>query len=68
MQRLVLNVEPEALDSMEVMRQDGNYADYGLLIRDALQLKRAVDNQVSAGFRELIARNPKTKQENEICL
>lgn len=66
-QRIVFSFDSKSLDVLKELAQedDGSMAQ---AVRKSLEIRRALSRQRHDGFKEVVVRNPKTKQERVIVL
>jgi hypothetical protein len=67
-QRVVFTFDERSLDSLQKLKEQGRFASMGETVRESLQISRALQNQASQGFREIVVRNPETKEERVIIV
>lgn len=67
-QRIVFSFDDRSLDSLKKIQDDGNYPTMANVVRDSLQISRALQQQAEQGFREVIVRNPETGEERVIVM
>lgn len=66
--RVVFTFDDRSLANLERMKAAGKYASLAEVVRDALQITRAVQSQREQGFTELTVRNPKTGAERTLII
>ena len=67
-QRVVFTCDERSLESLQKLKEQGRFASMGETVRESLQISRALQNQASQGFREIVVRNPETKEERVIIV
>ena len=67
-QRVVFTFDERSLESLQKLKEQGRFASMGETVRESLQISRALQNQASQGFREIVVRNPETKEERVIIV
>ena len=67
-QRVMFSFDERSLESLQRIRDQGRFSSMGEAVRESLQISRALQSQASQGFREIIVRNPETKEERVIVI
>lgn len=67
-QRVVFTFDERSLESLKTMQEQGRYPSMGNVVKDSLQISRALQNQADQGFTEIIVRNPETSEERVIVV
>jgi hypothetical protein len=66
--RVVFTFDERSFRSLEEIKKSGRFGTFAETVRSALQVNRALQDQVKQGFREVVVRNPKTNQERILVL
>lgn len=66
--RVVFTFDDRSLANLERMKAVGRYASLAEVVRDSLQITRALQSQREQGFTELAVRNPKTGAERTLII
>lgn len=67
-QRVVFTFDERSLESLQKLKEQGRFSSMGETVRESLQISRALQSQASQGFREIVVRNPETKEERVIIV
>src|SRR5213594_2941259 len=67
-QRVVFSFDERSLESLQKLKEQGRFSSMGEAVRESLQISRALQNQASQGYREIVVRNPETKEERVIIV
>jgi hypothetical protein len=67
-QRVVFSFDERSLESLQRIREQGQYNSMGEAVRESLQISRALQSQASQGYSEIVVRNPETKEERVIII
>jgi hypothetical protein len=62
-QRVVFTFDDSSLQSLNHIKERGEYSSMGTAVRDSIQLSEVLQEQVADGFTEVVLRNPHTDQE-----
>lgn len=66
--RVVFTFDERSFTNLNRMTQLGRYPSMAEVVREALQVRDAIQKQASEGFSEVVVRNPKTKLERILIL
>jgi hypothetical protein len=66
--RLVFTFDERSLDSLEKIKEQGRFNSLADAVRQSLQISKALQAQGQQGFREVIVRNPETKEERVLVI
>lgn len=66
--RVVFTFDERSYESLVAMKVTGGYQSLAQAVRDSLQITRALQSQIEAGYTELIVRNPQTSAERVIVI
>ena len=66
--RVVFSFDERSLASLEELTKQGRFPSMAETVRDSLQITRALQLQAEQGFKEVILRNPDTKEERVIVI
>jgi hypothetical protein len=66
--RVIFTFDERSLESLEKIRQQGNFPSMADTVRESLQISRALQSQAEQGYREVVVRNPDTKEERVIVI
>ena len=58
--RVVFTFDERSFDSLEKMKDNGNYGSLAEAVRDSLKVSRSLQQQSEQGYSEVIVRNTKT--------
>lgn len=67
-QRIVFSFDDRSLDSLKKIQDDGKYPTMANVVRDSLQISRALQQQAEQGYNEVIVRNPETGEERIVVI
>jgi hypothetical protein len=67
-QRVVFTFDDSSLNSLKQVRERGNFSSMGTAVRESIQLSEVLQDQVGAGFTEVIVRNPRSNQEKTLVI
>jgi hypothetical protein len=67
-QRVVFTFDENSLESLKQLQQKGEFTSLGTAVREAVHLSEVLQDQITAGFSEVVLRNPKTNQEKTIVI
>ena len=67
-QRVVFSFDERSLESLQKLKDQGRFSSMGEVVRESLQISRALQSQVNQGFIEIVVRNPETKEERVIVI
>jgi Arc/MetJ-type ribon-helix-helix transcriptional regulator len=67
-QRVVFSFDERSLESLQKIKDQGRFSSMGEAVRESLQISRALQSQAAQGFREIVVRNPETKEERVIVI
>lgn len=67
-QRVVFSFDERSLESLQRIKEHGNFSSMGEAVRESLQISRALQSQAHQGFSEIVVRNPETKEERVIVV
>jgi hypothetical protein len=66
-QRIVFSFDSRSLDALKELAEEDE-GSMAQAVRKSLEIRRALKRQGRDGFREIVVRNPQTKQERVIVL
>lgn len=66
--RLVFTFDERSLESLEKIKQQGRFSSLADTVRQSLQISKALQSQGEQGFREVVVRNPETKEERVLVI
>lgn len=67
-QRVVFSFDERSLESLQRIKEQGQFSSMADAVRESLQISRALQAQAGQGFTEIIVRNPDTKEERVIVI
>jgi len=67
-QRVVFSFDERSLESLQRIKEQGQFSSMAEAVRESLQISRALQAQAGQGFTEIVVRNPDTKQERMIVI
>src|SRR5438094_9152572 len=67
-QRVVFSFDERSLESLQRIREQGQFSSMADAVRESLQISRALQAQAGQGFTEVVVRNPQTKEERVIVI
>jgi hypothetical protein len=67
-QRVVFTFDEGSLDSLKQVQSRGDFPSMGTAVRESIQLSEILQDQVAAGFTEVVLRNPATNQEKTLII
>jgi len=67
-QRVVFTFDEGSLDSLKQVQTRADFPSMGTAVRDSIQLSEILQDQVAAGFTEVVLRNPRTNQEKTLVI
>jgi hypothetical protein len=67
-QRVVFRFYERSYDSLQQIKDRGRFSSMGEVVKESLQISRALQSQASQGFSEIVVRNPETKEERVIVV
>jgi hypothetical protein len=67
-QRVVFSFDERSYDSLQQIKDRGRFSSMGEVVKESLQISRALQSQASQGFSEIVVRNPETKEERVIVV
>ena len=66
--RVVFTFDARSLDSLKRLAEQGQFPSMADAVRDALRVRRALQQQAAQGYIECVVRNPKTGQERVLLI
>lgn len=66
--RVVFTFDERSLESLKRLAEQGQYPSMADAVRDALRVRRALQQQAEQGYIECIVRNPKSGQERVLLI
>jgi len=66
--RLVFTFDERSIESLEKIKKQGCFSSYADAVRQSLQISKALQAQGQQGFKEVIVRNPETKEERVLVI
>ena len=66
--RLVFTFDERSLESLEKIKQQGRFSSLADTVRQSLQISKALQSQGEQGFKEVVVRNPETKEERVLVI
>ena len=66
--RLVFTFDERSLESLEKIKQQGRFSSLADAVRQSLQISKALQAQGQQGYKEVIVRNPETKEERVLVI
>ena len=66
--RLVFTFDKRSLESLEKIKQQGRFSSLADTVRNSLQISKALQSQGEQGFKEVVVRNPDTKEERVLVI
>ena len=66
--RLVFTFDERSLESLEKIKQQGRFSSLADTVRNSLQISKALQSQGEQGFKEVVVRNPDTKEERVLVI
>ena len=67
-QRVVFTFDEGSLESLKQVQSRAYFPSMGTAVRDSIQLSEILQDQVAAGFSEVVLRNPATNQEKTLVI
>jgi hypothetical protein len=67
-QRVVFSFDERSLESLQKIKEQGQFSSMADAVRESLQISRALQAQAGQGFTEIVVRNPTTKEERVIVI
>jgi len=67
-QRVVFTFDEGSLGSLKQVQNRGDFPSMGTAVRESIQLSEILQDQVAAGFTEVVLRNPTTNQEKTLII
>jgi hypothetical protein len=67
-QRIVFTFDDRSLEGLKRMQAEGQYSSMAKVVRDSLRISRALQQQATEGFSEVIVRNPKTGEARVVVV
>ncbi len=67
-ERVVFSFDPTSLETLNQVKEKGEFSSLGMAVRESLQLNDFFQNLVDKGFSEIVVRNPDTQQEKTIVI
>ena len=67
-QRVVFTFDDNSRISLKQVQERGNFSSMGTAVRESIQLSEVLQDQVGAGFTEVILRNPRSNQEKTLVI
>ena len=67
-QRVVFTFDERSLASLREMVEQGQFNSMAEAVRESLAVNRALRNQATQGFTEIVVRDPGTQQERVMVL
>jgi len=67
-QRVVFSFDERSLESLQKIKEHGQFSSMADAVRESLQISRALQTQAGQGFTEIVVRNPTTKAERVIVI
>ena len=67
-QRIVFTFDEGSLKSLRQVQGRAEFPSFGTAVRDSIQLSEILQDQVAAGFSEVVLRNPSTNQEKILII
>jgi Arc/MetJ-type ribon-helix-helix transcriptional regulator len=66
--RVVFTFDERSLESLRRLAEQGQFPSMADAVRDALRVRRALQQQAEQGYIECIVRNPKSGQERVLLI
>ncbi len=66
--RVVFSFDERSLESLETLRERARLGSLADVVRNSLQVSRALQQQKELGYSEFIVRNPDTKEERVLII
>ena len=66
--RVVFTFDERSLKSLEQLRAQGRFPSMADAVREALQVRRAIQRQADQGFTEVIVRKPGSGEERVLII
>jgi prolyl-tRNA editing enzyme YbaK/EbsC (Cys-tRNA(Pro) deacylase) len=66
--RLVFTFDERSLESLEKIKSQGRFSSLADAVRQSLQISKALQTQGQQGFKEVVVRNPETKEERVLVI
>jgi hypothetical protein len=66
--RIVFTFDERAYEDLERVREQGKFATLALAVREALSVYRALQEQASEGYEQIVVENRKTKKQKSILM
>ena len=66
--RLVFTFDERSLESLEKIKKQGRFSSLADTVRQSLQISKALQSQGEQGFKEVVVRNPETKEERVLVI
>ena len=66
--RLVFTFDKRSLESLEKIKKQGRFSSLADTVRQSLQISKALQSQGEQGFKEVVVRNPETKEERVLVI
>jgi Arc/MetJ-type ribon-helix-helix transcriptional regulator len=66
--RVVFTFDERSLANLKEMVEQGHFGSMADAVRDSLAVNRALQQQVQQGFREIVVRDPDTKEERVMVI
>ena len=66
--RVVFSFDERSLESLEQLKEHARHDSLADAVRSSLQVSRALQQQKDQGFREVVVRNPDTKEERVLII
>jgi hypothetical protein len=67
-QRVVFSFDERSLESLQKIKDQGQFSSMADAVRESLQISRALQAQAGQGYTEVVVRNPETKDERVIVI
>jgi hypothetical protein len=68
MPRVVFTFDDSSLESLNAVKERGDFSSLATAVRDSVQLAEVLQDQVADGFTEVVVRNPRTNQERTLVI
>jgi hypothetical protein len=67
-QRVMFSFDERSLETLQRIKEQGQFSSMADAVRESLQISRALQAQAGQGYTEIVVRNPETKHERVIVI